>query len=200
MIGRTDEQAHPIWRFPGNANAIEGEIRRLDDVKERLWATGDTLRRLPVDGWVGQTYYAFEEVRQRLARQWLATGDSHLEAARALERYLATLVELRRRLAANPNITTPAVLADVARWNEQLNSAAGTAAAAIRTAAASIASLPKVFEQDISAPALSNSVPSPLPGDRLDPRFAAADRSGFHRRVRALSNAVLAADHIAITE
>jgi hypothetical protein len=202
MTGQMDDQPHPSWQISGNATAIEGEIRRLDDLKERLWVTGDTLRRLSVEDWAGAASNAFEESRDRLARQWLAVGDSHVQAARALEQYHVTLLELRRRLAAvDLKRATPAVAADIARWNEQLESAAHTAAMAIRDAARGLANLPRVFTPDISppVPAAPTSTVAPVPRDQLDPRSATADRSLFHRRVRELSNEVLAANYIAIS-
>lgn len=201
MTGQLGDQPHLSRRAAGNATAIEGEIRRLDDLKERLWATGDTLRRLSAEDWAGAASNAFEEARDRLGRQWLAVGDSHANAARALEQYHFTLLELHRRSAAvDLKPATAAVAADMARWNEQLESAAHTAAMAIREAARRLASLPRIFIPDSPPPlpAASTSTVAPVRRDQLDPRSATADRSLFHHRVRELSNAVLAANYIAI--
>lgn len=205
MTSQMAGQSDPMWRFPGNVRAIEGEIRRLDDVKERLWAAGHTLRSLSVDSWAGAAYDAFEEIRHRLALQWFTAGDSHADAARALEQYHATLLELRRRLtAAGLQTTSPFAVADMARWTEQLDSAAYTASVAIRAAAATLAELSGIFTADTRSPmrvevsAAPEIAVAPASREWLDPRLATTDQPRFRRRVQELSNAVLAADYIAI--
>jgi hypothetical protein len=207
-------QTGPTGHLPGNVDAIDGEVRRLDDVKERLWSTGETLRKLTIDRWYGPARDSFEEFRHRFAHQWLTTGDLHEDAARALERYHRTLAELQARAAtADPTTTNTAATADMARWNQQLDSEARAAATAIRRASQALACLPRLLDQratpttTATPPARPNITALPtqtLTGDsgnhiELDPRTAQANPPQFHRRVQALSDEILLADFITIT-
>lgn len=196
--------AHPTGRLPGNANAIGGEIRRLDDLKERFWSTGAALRTLPIEGWEGAARGSFDDFRCNVATRWLCAGDLHEDAARALERYHETLVDLRRRVAtAGPATMNPAAAAlDSARWRQQLDSEARAAATAIRRATQGLSSLPRLREPAPPPPAVVPPAGEPprrseaLAG--LDPRTAQSDPALYRRAVQALNEEVLLADFIAI--
>lgn len=186
-----DDEPDPAGRMPGNANAINGEIRRLDDLKERLWSTGEALRHLTITSWAGPAHNAFDDFRHRFARHWLTAGDLHDDAARALERYRWTLVDLQWRIHNASHLSAP----DVARWRHQLDTEAHAAAAAIRQAANSLASLPRLLTDPLPTPPAP-----PAPVERraaFDPR--AADPATFRHRVQRLSDQVLLADIIAIS-
>lgn len=186
-------QARPIT---GNANAIDGEVRRLHDLKERLCSTGEVLGKLYVDGWRGRASDAFEDFRYAFARQWLMAGDYHEEAARALERYRDTLMELQARARNTHHADVATAAADLSRWRQQLDSEGTAAAAAIRRAARALAALPRLLNHPEPGPNAPAAGPArkPAPDPGLDPRNAASDRAAFRQRVQALNDAVLAAD------
>jgi hypothetical protein len=202
--------AIPPRPIAGNANAVDGEVRRLDDLKERLWSTGEALRNLTIESWRGPASDAFEDVRHAVAHQWLTVGDLHEDAARALERYHQTLMEVQGR-ARTADLADPSTAqADLNRWRQQLDSDGEAAATAIRRAARALAALPRLLSDPRptpvagSPPAPSDPAVTPMPPVQaqlagLDPRAAAADPAAFRQRVRALSAEVLSARIVVIS-
>lgn len=215
MTEKASGEPHSAGHISGNVDAVEGEIRRLHDLKEQLWSTGETLRKINIDAWAGSARDSFEEFRHNLARQWLITGDLHEDAARALARYHETLSELQSRVAtADPNATGPAAAADQARWSRQLNSEAGATAAAVRRAAHALACLPRLLDQSappsvaVALPTRTNTAaPQAHMTHRashnrtdLDPRAARSDPARFQQCVQALCHAILVADYITMAQ
>jgi hypothetical protein len=180
-------------QLPGNTAAIDGEIRRLDDLKERLWSTGEAIRRLSIERWSGRARDAFDEFRFAFANRWLAAGDQHEDAARALERYYRTLLDLRRRVA-----TAEPTAADLVRWRQQLDSEAAGAAAAIRLATHALADMPRLLQAPPPVPPQARR-PDPAPSRRdLDPRTARTDPAGFRDGVRQLCDQLTSAQVIVV--
>lgn len=166
--------------LPGHATAVDGEVRRLFALRDHLASTGDAIQHLDVAGWDGAARDAFDEFRLASANRWYTVADRHEDAARQLERYHNALVELQARAAY-----TDQAADDLARWRGQLDSAARTAADAIRRAAKELDALPEPPHE----PTPPNA-PLPMPVSThsadLDPRQAHLDPTAYRQRVEAL--------------
>lgn len=176
--------------LPGNATAIDGEVRRLFALRDHLASTGDAIQHLDVTGWDGGARDAFDAFRLASANRWYTVADRHEDAARQLERYHNTLVELQTRAA----YSDPAA-DDLARWRGQLDSAARTAADAIRRAARELSALEPPHE-----PASQTAAPLPVSTRTvdLDPRQAHLDPTAYRLRVEALCRELATAKIIPI--
>lgn len=177
-------------QFPGNATAIDGEVRRLFALRDHLASTGDAIQHLDVTGWDGSARDAFDEFRLASANRWYTVADRHEDAARHLERYHNTLVELQTRAAY-----TEAAPDDLARWRGQLDSAARTAADAIRRATKELAALPDPPQEPTPQAA---PLPAPTHTIDLDPRQAHLDPTAYRQRVEALCREIATARIIQI--
>ncbi len=172
--------------LPGNANAVDGEVRRLFALRDHLCSIGDAIQHLDVTGWDGGARDAFDEFRLASANRWYTVADRHEDAARQLERYHNTLVELQSRAAH-----TDPVADDLARWRGQLDSAASPAADAIRRAAKELNALPDPLPRE---PTLTAAPPPVITlNSDLDPRQAHLDPAAYRQRVEALCEEIAAA-------
>lgn len=178
--------------LPGNATAVDGEVRRLFALRDHLASTGDSIQHLDVTGWDGKARDAFDEFRLTSANRWYTVADRHEDAARQLERYHNTLVELQTRAT----YTDPAP-DDLTRWRGQLDSAARTAADAIRRAARELAALPEPPHEPTPPSTAPLWATSTDPVD-LDPRQAHLDPTAYRQRVEELRKALTTAKIIPI--
>lgn len=184
------------FAFPGNADALEGEVRRLRELSGELDSLGDAVRALAIDKWAGPAREAFEHFRQRYRKRLYEVAELHDDAARHLDRYHQTLVELRGRATGAETVPGTVDLAadDLERWHGQLQAQAHTTAHAIRKVAKTLAGLtallPSIDEDhrtDAAAPrSAATPVPPVGPASRplgLDIRTVFGDLAGFQRDV-----------------
>lgn len=215
-----DDEPRPIdWNnpIPGNTHAIQGEIDRVKELRDRCHEAAKPFRHLGLDSWSGPAAEQFESFTPRLVRQWADAEDEHDRWADALASYrevLLTLQPLARAAVeqAKQDGSWTQAHADIQRWREQADSAARATAGVLHDVAARLRALPLLLDEQTTkavAPAVTISQPSPDPGisarnaenDRKDQKTSepgASHQSPAERyeRVTSLCDAVLDAEFI----
>lgn len=192
--------------IPGNIQIIWNECDRLRTLAWQWEHTGEALRVLRTDGWLGTAAERFADARRERGRYWLIAADCHAKAAEAVQGYLHVLFEVQRlaasavEQAASDPVRMAAARQSITRWQAQLTDAGRQAATVIRAMNAELATLhglswpslpvrstgrtPAVSRDSGSHPPQRCDVEPPGPFDVRDP--------SYRRRLVELNNAVLA--------
>lgn len=125
----TDDEIDWHNPIPGNIRALQGEIDRLWELRDRFRDAAMPIRHLGLDGWRGPAADEFAAHRTRLARQWSDAELEHERWAGALADYRDVLLALQPLARdaverANRDGDWTRAQADVERWRGQADSAA----------------------------------------------------------------------------
>jgi hypothetical protein len=123
---------------PGNADGLDGEIRRLRSLRDHIERLADSASQRQLERWSGPAREQFDDLNSRLVTRLRLLGSSCDRAARALERYHPDLTTLQGLATVQPE--------RIMRWQRQAETAAAKVATELHAIAGDLRALSRLTD------------------------------------------------------